>query len=320
MQEENIMQDYILRIIISSLSMAAPLFITGTGAIFSERCGVINIALEAMMLIGAFAGVIGAYYTASPWLGVLCAIIAAGAFAAIHALICVKYKSNQVVSGVALNMLASGLTVFLVEIIFGVRGTSENVATIPNINVMLGLAPAGGSFLFKVLDFSPLILIGVAVVFISNIALFKTVFGLRLRAVGEHAKAADTLGISVSKMRYSGVIISGLLAGLAGAFLSLSLAGNFRKDMTAGRGYIALAVMIIGKWKPLNVFAASLLFGFAQAAETFVTSLVVFGYVIPPQFIQMLPYVLTLIILAGFIGRAVPPRDLGKPYSKEEKI
>jgi simple sugar transport system permease protein len=304
-----------------ALSMAAPLFITGTGAIFSERCGVINIALEAMMLIGAFFGVIGSYYTGSPWTGVLCGIAAAGVFAALHALICIKYKSNQVVSGVALNMLASGLTVFLVEIIFGMRGTSENVATIPNINAMLGFAAdSKGSFLYKALDFSPLILLGIIAVFVSNAVLFKTVFGLRLRAVGEHAKAADTLGINVSKMRYAGVIISGLLAGLAGAFLSLSLAGNFRKDMTAGRGYIALAAMIIGKWKPVNVFVASLFFGFAQAAETFVTSLVIFGYIVPPQFIQMLPYVLTLIILAGFVGKAVPPHDLGKPYSKEEKI
>ena len=315
------MQDYVLRIIISTLSMAAPLFITGTGAIFSERCGVINIALEAMMLIGAFFGVIGSYYTGSPWTGVLCGIAAAGVFAAIHALICIKYKSNQVVSGVALNMLASGLTVFLVEIIFGMRGTSENVATIPNINAMLGFAAdSKGTFLYKALDFSPLILLGIIAVFVSNAVLFKTVFGLRLRAVGEHAQAADTLGINVSKMRYAGVIISGLLAGLAGAFLSLSLAGNFRKDMTAGRGYIALAAMIIGKWKPVNVFVASLFFGFAQAAETFVTSLVIFGYIVPPQFIQMLPYVLTLIILAGFVGKAVPPHDLGKPYSKEEKI
>ena len=315
------MEDYALRIIISTLSMAAPLFITGVGAIFSERCGVINIALEAMMLIGAFAGVIGTYYTSSPWIGVLCGVAAAGAFSVIHALICIKYKANQVVSGVALNMLASGFTVFLLEIIFAVRGTSENVATIPNINAMLGLGPAArDSFLYKALDFSPLILIGVAIVFIANTVLFKTVFGLRLRAVGEHAKAADTLGINVSKMRYFGVIISGLLAGLAGAFLSLSLSGNFRKDMTAGRGYIALAAMIIGKWKPVNVFAASLFFGFAQAAETFVTSLVLFGYIVPPQLIQMLPYVLTLVILAGFIGRAIPPHDLGIPYSKEEKV
>ncbi|HOD40151.1 MAG TPA: ABC transporter permease [Candidatus Wallbacteria bacterium] len=315
------MQDYALRIIISTLSMAAPLFITGTGAIFSERCGVINIALEAMMLIGAFCGVIGAYYTASPWMGVLAAIAGAGVFSAIHALICIKYKANQVVSGVALNMLASGLTVFLVEIIFGMRGTSENVVTIPNINVMIGLASdSKNTLLYKALDFSPLILIGIIIVFISNAVLFKTVFGLRLRAVGEHAQAADTLGINVSKMRYAGVIISGLLAGLAGAFLSLSLSGNFRKDMTAGRGYIALATMIIGKWKPLNVFAASLFFGFAQAAETFVTSLVIFGYVVPSQFIQMLPYILTLVILAGFVGKALPPHDLGKPYSKEEKL
>ena len=315
------MQDYIIRIIISTLSMATPLFITAAGAVYSERSGVINIALEGMMLIGAFFGVIGAYYTNSAWIGLLTAVVAAGLFAAIHAIICVKYKSNQVVSGVALNMLASGLTVFLVDVIFGVKGTSANVVTIPNVNSLIGISNADKSlFLYKALDFSPIILAGIALVFFTHMILYKTVFGLRLRAVGEHAKAADTLGINVSKMRYSGVIISGLFAGLAGAFLSLSLAGNFRKDMSAGRGYIALAALITGKWKPINAFVASLFFGLAQAAEYFITSSVIFGVSIPQQFIQMLPYVLTIIILAGFIGRATPPIDLGKPYSKEEKI
>jgi len=323
--------EFLIRLIISTLSMAAPLFITAVGGIFSERCGVVNIALEGMMLIGAFFGVVGCFYTGSPWLGLLIAVIAAGLFAVIHAVISIKYHSNQVVSGVALNMLASGLTVFLLDVIFGIKGTSENVATIPNMNAILGVAkPAAEAvkqagfdnqmLLYKALDFSPIILIGIAVVFIAHTVLFKTVFGLRLRAVGEHAKAADTLGISVSKMRYAGVIISGVLAGLAGAYLSLSLTGAFRKDMSAGRGYIALAAMITGKWNPVSAFIASLFFGLAQALEFFISEPVILGIKIPQQFIQMLPYVLTMVVLAGFIGKSTPPNDLGKPYVKEEKL
>jgi len=313
---------FIIRLVISTFSMATPLFITAVGGIFSERAGVINIALEGMMLIGAFFGVVGAFYTKSAWLGLLLAVVAAGLFSIIHAVICVKYHSNQVVSGVALNMLASGLTVFLLDVMFGVKGTSENVVTIPNMNAIFGVerAATGSNFLYNVLDFSPVILIGIALVFAANVLLFKTVFGLRLRAVGEHAKAADTLGISVSKMRYYGVIISGLLAGLAGAYLSLCLTGAFRKDMSAGRGFIAIAAMITGKWNPIGAFVASVVFGLAQALEFCFDEPVLLGVKIPNQFIQMLPYVLTLVVLAGFIGKSVSPLDLGKPYAKEEKL
>lgn len=313
---------FIVRLVISTFSMATPLFITAVGGIFSERCGVINIALEGMMLIGAFFGVVGAFYTKSAWLGLLFAIIAAGVFSIIHAVICVKYHSNQVVSGVALNMLASGLTVFLLDVMFGVKGTSDSVVTIPNVNAIFGItrSQTGSNLLYNVLDFSPIILIGIVLVFVANAVLFKTVFGLRLRAVGEHAKAADTLGINVSKMRYLGVIISGLLAGLAGAYLSLCLTGAFRKDMSAGRGYIALAAMITGKWNPVGAFVASVVFGLAQALEFCFTEPVILGVKIPNQFIQMLPYVLTLVVLAGFIGRSISPNDLGKPYVKEEKL
>ena len=309
---------YFIRIVLSTLAMATPLFITALGGIFSERCGVTNIALEGMMLIGAFFGVVGTYYTASPWLGLLIAVAAAGLFAAIHAVICIKYHSNQVVSGMALNMLASGLTVFLLDVLFGIKGTSETVTTIPNLNVLFNIKN-NACIAYKALDFSPIVLIGIALVFFSHFLLFNTVFGLRLRATGEHAKAADTLGINVSKMRYYGVIISGLLAGLAGAYLSLSLTGAFRKDMSAGRGFIAIAAMITGKWNPFGAFIASLFFGLAQAAEFFITDKT-FGIAIPPQFIQMLPYFLTLVVLAGFIGRAISPGDLGKPYVKEEKL
>ena len=310
--------EFVIRFFISTLSMATPLFITALGGIFSERCGVINIALEGMMLIGAFSGVVGCHFTGSPWLGVLFGLFCAGLFSAIHAVISIRYGSNQVVSGVALNMLASGLTIFLLELVFGIKGTSETVPTIPSCSSLIGLTDQN-SILYKVMDFSPLILVGIAIVIAANIVLFKTVFGLRLRAVGEHAQAADTLGINVARMRYAGVIISGILAGLAGAYLSLSLAGAFRKDMSAGRGYIALAAMITGKWNPFGAFLASLFFGAAQALEFFISEPVMFGVKIPHQFIQMLPYLLTLVALAGFIGRAVPPHDLGKPYNKGEK-
>lgn len=310
--------EFLLRFLVSTFSMATPLFITAVGGIFSERCGVVNIALEGMMLVGAFFGVVGSHFTGSPWIGLLTGILGAGVFSLIHALISVRYHANQVVSGVALNMLASGLTVFLLELIFGIKGTSENVPTIPNCAAILGLADKE-SMLYKVLDFPPLILVGILLVLGAQVILFKTVFGLRLRAVGEHAQAADTLGVPVSRLRFAGVFISGLLAGLAGAYLSLSLVGAFRKDMSAGRGYIALAAMITGKWDPMGAFYASLFFGAAQALEFFITDPVLFGVKIPTQIIQMAPYILTLVVLAGFIGKSVPPKDLGKPYLKGEK-
>jgi len=311
--------EFLIRFLISTFSMATPLFITAVGGIFSERCGVVNIALEGMMLTGAFFGVVGCHYTKSAWIGLAIGIVCAGLFSLIHAFISVRYHSNQVVSGVALNMLASGLTVFLLELIFGMRGTSERVETIPNCSAMIGLSDKT-SLVFKILDFSPLIILGLILVFVTHIVLFKTVFGLRLRSVGEHAKAADTLGISVPTYRFLGVLISGLLAGLAGSYLSLSLVGAFRKDMSAGRGYIALAAMITGKWNPFGALIASLFFGAAQALEFFISEPVIFGFKLPTQIIQMFPYVLTLVILAGFIGKATAPHDLGQPYNKEEKL
>jgi len=310
--------EFVIRFFISAFSMATPLFITAVGGIFSERCGVVNIALEGMMLIGAFFGVVGCYFSGSPWLGILIGVVCAGAFSLIHALISVKYHANQVVSGVALNMLASGLTVFLLELIFGIKGTSESVPTIPSCAALLGFSDKT-SIGYKIFDFSPLIIFGIILVLVAEVVLFKTVFGLRLRAVGEHAQAAETLGIDVAKLRFIGVAVSGLLAGLAGTYLSLSLTGAFRRDMSAGRGYIALAAMITGKWNPYGAFFASLFFGGAQALEFFITEPMVMGVVIPHQFIQSFPYILTLVILAGFIGRAIPPHDLGKPYNKGEK-
>lgn len=306
------------RFLISTLSMATPLFITALGGIFSERCGVINIALEGMMLVGAFFGVVGSHFSGSPWIGLLIGIAGAGVFSLIHAVVSVRFQANQVVSGVALNLLASGLTVFLLEMVFGVKGTSANVPTIPSCSALLGLTDRD-SALFRVLDFPPLILFGILLVGVAQVVLYRTVFGLRLRAVGEHAQAAGTLGVPVDRLRFAGVFLSGLLAGLAGAYLSLSLVGAFRKDMSAGRGYIALAAMITGKWNPVGAFLASLFFGAAQALEFFITDPVILGVRIPTQVVQMAPYLLTLVILAGFIGRSEAPGDLGKPHRQGEK-
>jgi general nucleoside transport system permease protein len=301
----------------ATIRTATPLFITAIGGIFSERAGIINIALEGMMLSGAFVAAVVCYLTGSPWAGVLGAMMAGAFMGFLHAVMCIRYRSNQVVSGVALNMLASGTTVFLLQIIWGVKGTSPNVATIPSLAASLGVRQE--SFLYSLFDYSPLVLIGLFVVFAAHIIFTKTVFGLRLKAVGEHPMAADTLGIKVHLMQYIGVIISGILAGLAGAYLSVGQVGLFRKDMSAGRGFIALAALIPGKWNPVGAFLASLLFGFAEALQFTLSGEGWLASLLPQQLLQMLPYLLTMVMLAGLIGHSVAPKHLGKPYVKEEK-
>ncbi|MGM0502038.1 MAG: ABC transporter permease [Bacillota bacterium] len=282
----------------STLRMATPLILAALGGIYSERSGVINIALEGMMLAGAFVAVVVSYFTTSPWLGVGGAIIFGGLFALIHAVVSIEYHAKQVVSGVALNMLAAGGTVFLLNILFNTSGTSPSVTALSY----------WGSF-------KPTVYIALAAVGVTYYILFYTSFGLRVRSVGEHPHAADSLGISVKKIRYICVMISGMLAGLGGAHLSLGTLDVFREGMTAGRGFIALAAMIFGKWHPLGALGASLLFGFFQALQIRLQGVIQ----IPNEFIQMIPYVFTVIALAGAIGKATPPSASGKPFKKGER-
>lgn len=284
-----------ITLLMATLRSATPLVLAALGGIFAERSGVVNIALEGKMLTGAFAAVVVAYYTGNPWLGVLAAILTGAVMAFIFAVVSIKYRANQVVSGVAINMLAAGLTVFMMHVFFGTAGTSPAVTKLPNIG-----------------PFTPLVYLAPLLVIVTFVVLYRTPWGLRIRAVGEHPKAAATVGINVIGIRYACVVLSGMLAGVAGAHLSIGTLSVFVRDMTAGRGFIALAAMIFGKWHPLGALAASLLFGFSEALQMRLQ-----GGGIPSQLIQAVPYLFTMVVLAGFVGRATAPAALGEPFRKE---
>lgn len=260
------------------------------------------------MLNGAFCSILTVFYTHSAWLGIIGGIAGGLLTAWIHALVSVKFKADQIVSGVAINLFAIGITKFVLRLVFGSSSNSSRVEGLPVWHIPGLLMDSVWNSVFG----SPLIWLTIILIILSHIMLFKTVFGLRLRAVGEHPEAADTLGISVSWMRYSGVLLSGILAGLAGTYLALEQ-HQFTDNMSSGRGYIALAAMIFGKWTPLGAAGASLLFGFAESLNIQFQSA---GYGIPNQFIQMIPYMLTMVVLAGVIGRSIPPSADGKPYEK----
>ena len=297
------------------LRLSTPLILAALGGLFSERGGVINIALEGIMLAGAFTAAAITALIHNPWLG-LAGAAAAGLFvASIHAVASIDFKANQVVVGTAINIMFLGVPALLSGALFASTGSTPQLNrefTLPDWNIpVIDRIPVLGELLS---GHKPLVYFALAMVPISYYILFKTRFGLRLRAVGENPEAADTAGISVAGMRYAGVLISGVLAGLGGAYLSIGQNSLFTRNMTAGRGFIALAALIFGKWHPVGAFLACLLFGLADA-----TAIRMQGVVrVPVEFIQIIPYVLTLVVLAGFIGRAVPPRAIGVPYVKEE--
>jgi general nucleoside transport system permease protein len=299
-------------VLASTIRLAVPYALAGLGGTYSERSGVVNIGLEGMMLTGAFTAVAATNLAIprfgamlSPWIGLLAAILVGMLLGLVHAVVCVSLKSNQIVSGVAINIFASGVTVFFSWLLFNqTQIMVEEKLRIPVLYKLPGL-----NVLFS--ELPPLVFLTVLIVIISHFVIFKTVFGLRLRSVGEHPQAADTLGINVFKMRYYGVIISGGLAGMAGAFLSLEHAHYFVKGISGGRGFIGLASMIFGKWTPLGAAGAGLLFGFGEAIKPYLPK------VVPPQFFDMIPYLLTMIVLASAVGRATPPAADGIPYSKE---
>jgi simple sugar transport system permease protein len=282
---------------------------------FSERGGVINIALEGIMLAGAFTAAAITALTHDPWMGLAGAAAAGLLVAFIHGVASIDFKADQVVVGTAINILFLGVPALVSRSLFASTGSTPQLKrefTLPDWNLpVIDRIPVLGELLS---GHKPVVYLALAMVPISYFILFKTRFGLRLRAVGENPEAADTAGISVTRMRYSGVLISGLLAGLGGAYLSIGQNSLFTRNMTAGRGFIALAALIFGKWHPVGAFLACLLFGLADA-----TAIRMQGVVrVPVEFIQIIPYVLTLVVLAGFIGRAVPPRAIGVPYVKEE--
>jgi ABC-type uncharacterized transport system permease subunit len=294
----------------AALRMATPLVFASVGGIFSERVGIVNIALEGMMLTGAFSGVLATFATGNPWLGVLASVLAGGLLGYLHALLTVKFSGNQIVSGIGINLLALGATAYLCQVVWGSRGASQSVQGLEAISIpLLKDIPVLGEILGNQ---TPLVYISLVVVLLSYIILFKTPAGLRIRAVGENPAAADTTGVDVYKTKYFCVMLSGMLAGLGGAFLSLGHLNLFVLGMTGGRGFIALAAMILGGWSPFGALGASLLFGFADALQMRLQSI----GALPSQLILMLPYILTIVVLAVFARKRSPPSDY-KPYEKE---
>ncbi len=297
-------------ILSSTIRNATPLVFAAMGGMFSERSGVVNIALEGLMLISAFAGVVGAYLSGSAWVGLGFAMAAGLSFALIHALMCVTFEADQIISGTAINLLALGGTGFLMVEVFGQGGTSPRVPRFGSLGIpVLQDIPVIGPALF---DQSLLVYLMYVLIPVTFFVVFRTPFGLRLRATGEVPEAVDTAGVSVARMRYYGVGLSGILAALGGAYLSMGLLSAFTEGMTNGRGFIALAALIFGRWNPVGAAGAALLFGFAQAI-TFRAG----QEAVPVEFLQMLPYILTIVVLAGFGGRAIAPAAIGKPYRKE---
>jgi simple sugar transport system permease protein len=309
MNNLNFLSDYL----IASINLAVPLAFAALGGMYSERSGVLNIALEGMLLTGAFTSALATFYTNNPWLGLLSALIAGGLVGLLHAFLCVSLYVNQLVSGLAINLVAAGLTSFLARLVFQGNST-QRLAGIEPINIpFLSDIPLLGALLFQRDIFVYLLLILIAV---STYILFNTSFGLTLRAVGEYPQAAATTGVSVSKVRYLAVIISGCLASLGGADLALVQIRFFSENMSAGKGFIAIAALIFGRWHPIGSTLACLLFGATEALQLRIQAL---GANIPYQFLAMLPYAIAIFALLGLAGKSKPPQGLGVPYSPENR-
>jgi len=295
-----------LSLIFSAIRLATPLIFAALGGMFAERSGIINIALEGLMLAGAFTAAVTTYELNNPYLGLLCGMLAGAFTALIYAIAVIKFEANQVVAGTAINFLMLGLPQLLSGAIYDSSGSTPQIAKqflLPEFYNSISIA--------SILAF--------ALVPICWYALFKTPFGLRLRAVGENPAAADAAGVSVLKMRYTAVILSGVLAAAGGAYLSIGQSSLFTRGMTAGRGFIALAALILAKWRPVQVLIACLFFGFTEALTIPLANIkMASGEPIPVQFVQIIPYVLTIIVLAGFIGLSRAPKSLGIPYNKEK--
>jgi ABC-type uncharacterized transport system permease subunit len=283
-----------IALIFSTIRLATPLLLAALGGLWSERSGVINIGLEGMMLAGAFTAAVVTHFVQNPWLGLAAAILAGMLTGLVHAFVCITCKADQVVSGTAINILFLGLPALLSGALFESTGATPQIPQ----TQLLPIAP---------------IVMAFALVPITWYILNRTPFGLRVRAVGENPEAADTAGIRVEAVRYAGVILSGALAAIGGAYLSIGQSSLFTRNMSAGRGFIALAALIFGKWRPVQTMLACLLFGFAEAVTIQMQGVTP----IPVEFIQMIPYVLTIVVLAGFIGLSRPPRALGLPYEKK---
>ncbi|MCA2016888.1 ABC transporter permease [Vibrio tritonius] len=321
------MFETIIQILDSTIRMATPLILAALAGMFSERSGVVNIGLEGKLLAAAFAGSATAYVTGSAWLGLGAGIGISILFSLLHGFASITHRGDQVVSGMAINILAAGLTVTLGRYWFHQGGNTPALSgdgrfapiTLPGADALQDI-PVIGQIYSELLSGHSLIeYLAFIMVPISWFILFRTRFGLRLRAVGESPAAVDTAGISVVKMRYSAQIICGILVGMGGVYLSVGQTAQFIPNMSAGKGYMALAALIFGKWRPLNAMAACLLFGFLDALAIRLQGVTIAGFDVPVQAIEALPYILTVFLLAGFIGKAIAPKAVGVPYTKERE-
>lgn len=316
----------LLQILDTTVRLATPLLFACLAGLVSERAGVFDIGLEGKLLASAFMSAAVAAVTGSVWLGLLAGIFASLILSLIHGLASITFRGNQLISGVALNFLASGLTVLIAQSWFEQGGRTPSLSggarfdeiTLPFAGMLSGLPYIGESYAELFSGHSLLVYVGFLTVPLVWWVLFRTRFGLRLRAVGENPAAVDTAGVSVVRLRYIAIGICGVLAGLGGVYLATGLQAGFVKEMSSGRGFIALAALIFAKWRPWYALFACLLFGFFQALS-FRPDVVkaVMTFEIPGQFLDALPYILTVVILAGFVGKAVPPRAGGEPYVKE---
>ena len=310
----------------ATLRVSTPLILCAMAGIFSERSGIIDISLEGKMLLSAFAAASVAALSGSPWLGLGAAILVSMIFSLLHGFACITHHGNQVISGLAINILASGLTVTLGIALFAQGGQTPYLSSaqrfsaipLPFADTMRQVPIIGTIYAEIISGHNLLVWLALLSVFVTSIVLYRTRFGLRLRATGEKPEAVDTAGISVTRIRYQAVLIAGLLCGIAGAYLSIAHGAGFVREMTAGKGYIALAAMIFGHWRPVPALMACLMFGFLEALAARLQGVdILFLGPIPTDLILVLPYVLTVVLLAGFIGRATPPKAIGQPYVKE---
>lgn len=319
----------ILQILDSSLRLATPLLLACLAGLYSERAGVFDIGLEGKILASAFFSAAIAFTSGSVWIGLLAGIAASMALSGVHGLASITFRGNQLISGVAINFLAAGLTVVIAQTWFQQGGRTPQLAGDARFdNIVLPGAesrirdiaqqgPLGQIYSELISGHSIIVYLALLIVPLTWWVLYRTRFGLRLRAVGENPAAVDTAGVSVVGLRFAAVMIAGVLCGLAGAYLATALNAGFVKDMSAGRGFIALAALIFAKWRPWYALSACLLFGFFDAVGNRYQNIQLGDFVVPVQFMQALPYILVVIVLAGLVGKAIPPRAGGEPYVKE---
>jgi simple sugar transport system permease protein len=297
----------------ATVRLAAPLLLAAIGEVFAERSGILNVGVEGMMLIGALTGFLGSFLTRNPWGGLLAAMIGSGLIALLHGFLSITLHCDQVVSGIGINLLALGLTTFANRALFGIRTVPPSAVAFREISLpLLSDVPIIGPLLFS---HHALVYLGLLVVPVSHFVLFRTMFGLNVSAVGEKPSGAEAAGVDVAKVRYVCVLIGGLLAGAAGAALSLAQLNLFKESMVAGRGYIAIAVVMFGRWRPVGALGAALLFGLADALQLRLQAMGL--VVLPSQLLLSLPYLATILALVGRAGGAVTPSALAVPYTKE---